>query len=74
MYLVVLSHTMDDLPIRLCKTREEAEGIAAGLDGEVPEPIAETFMTDASTPCCVKIVEFNDAGEVTEVSVVKDFT
>ena len=59
-FLVMLVHTMDDLPVALFTTRGEAEQFAR----EQPEmPTAEQrkiFDADCSTPCAVKICEFQN--------------
>jgi hypothetical protein len=71
-FLVLLCHTMDDLPIRFCMDRDEAIHIAHSA-GEMPTPVIRTvFKSDASTPVCVKIVTFIE-GLPTACEVVKHF-
>ncbi len=74
-FLVVCRHTMDDIPIHLCESREEALVRAGALDVDSEEhPInPEYWDTDASTPCSVAIIEFNDAGIPVKIEVVRSF-
>lgn len=59
-WLVVLSHTMDDLPVRLCATREEALIYAKKLNPMPSKRLCKVFQTDCSTPVAVEVVEFKD--------------
>ena len=59
-FLVELIHTMDDLPIRLCKTKAEAIRIAKRTAAMPTQKVREVFTTDASTPICVNVTEFRD--------------
>lgn len=58
MYLVMLTHDMDDLPVKLFDNETAAFDFANGLDGEPGEHIRKVFQTDCSTPNCVSVVEF----------------
>lgn len=69
MYLVVLSHTMDDIPLRLFADEEKAKAYAAEVDGNSPD--ADYWKTDASTPCSVSIVEFDGEGKAVKHTLIK---
>lgn len=73
MYLVLLRHTMDDLPVRLCKTRAEANEVAVNLDEMPSDGIRDLFGTDCSTPVNVCIVRFNDSGVPVKMNCVRNF-
>lgn len=71
MFLVVLRHSMDDIPYRLCKTRQEAEKVARRGSVLKAYKYAERIDIDCSTPCCWWIYEFVD-GELTGGECVRD--
>lgn len=73
-YLVIVRHTMDDIPIHLCDTKEEALVRAGAIDPDNPEhpTTPEYWGTDASTPMFVGIVTFDDTGKAIEVENVLD--
>lgn len=73
MYLVVLRHTMDDLPVRLCKTREEAELAASRLAWEPNAAERNVFHTDCSTPTSIAIVAYDGHGLPRTMDVVRTF-
>lgn len=72
-FLVLLCHTMDDLPISLHSDKEKA--MKAALDcWDLPSvEIERVYRTDCSTPVCVKVVEFY-RGKPVYCEVVKDFS
>lgn len=73
-YLVVLSHTMDDIPIRLFKDRDEALDFADDLPWEAPADLLQRLeRPDCSTPCNVSIVLFNDEGIPISQVIVKEY-
>ncbi len=74
MYLVVLSHTMDDLPIRLFSDRAEAEKFAGKVEvmPEETERIRALFRAARTMPLCVSIVTFR-GGVPQKRDVVKSF-
>lgn len=72
-FLVVLSHTMDDLPIRLCGTKKQAEKVANETSEMPADEIRRVFSTDCSTPCNVSIVTYRK-GHPVDCEVVKNFT
>ncbi len=61
-YLVMLHHTMDDLPVRLFPRTPQGETMALLFLGRLqPMPkkkIRKIYSTDCSTPVCGTIVEF----------------
>ena len=71
-FLVVLHHTMDDLPIRLCQDRTEAEKVANETEEMPTDEIRKILSTDCSTPCNVSIIEFVD-GRPVDDAVVREF-
>jgi len=71
-FLVELVQTMDELPIRLCKTKAEAIRIAKRTAGKPTQKIREVFNTDASTPICVAVTAFRN-GRPIKTEVVKSF-
>jgi len=72
MFLLICSHTMDDIPLALLPTLEAA--IERGDEifartaseyaaGSVSEELMPAYWkTDASTPVCLDIVEFDSKG------------
>ena len=73
MYLVLLRHEMDDLPVKLCCTRSHAKEIAKNLDAMPTDQIRAVFKTDCSTPVNVVVVEFDDDGDPVAVLEAKVF-
>lgn len=65
-YLVILRHTMDDLPVGLFPTWDEAHAYAWSIGAMPCEWDRDIFATDCSTPCAVAIATF-------EGCFVKDF-
>lgn len=59
-YLVVLRHSMEDLPVALFATEEEATECADGLDWMPSDDVRYRWDTDCSTPVCICIVKFVD--------------
>jgi hypothetical protein len=57
-FLVLLRHTMDDLPITLCETLEQAEKIARNVEKMPNDWIRAVYNSDCSMPCNVSVVEF----------------
>lgn len=71
MFLVVLRHSMDDIPYRLCKTRKEAESVARRGSVRKGYEYAKRIEIDCSTPSCWWIYEFKD-GELIGGDYVRD--
>lgn len=69
-YLVVWRHGMDDVPIRLCKSRDEAFGLAHSLPFSTGYKIAGRLGIDCSTPVCFAVYKFED-GKPVKIRVVK---
>ena len=64
-FLVLLRHTMDDLPVAVYDNKKdalfEAKRIAGdNLNGMPTEAIRKVYSTDCSTPCVVCVVEFRE--------------
>jgi hypothetical protein len=57
-YLVLLVHTMDDLPVYLCDNLNAAWDFANALKPNPTKKMRDVFDTDCNTPVCVKIVAF----------------
>ena len=71
MFLVVLRHSMDDVPYRLCKTKAEAKSVAARASVRKSYTYADRLDIDCSTPICWWIYEFKD-GEIVGGECVRD--
>lgn len=71
-FLVLLCHTMDDLPIGLYETYERAMRIGRGVSEMPTASIRDLFQTDCSTPVCVKVVQFQ-GGVPVAIHLVKEF-
>jgi hypothetical protein len=71
-YLVMLVHMMDDLPIALFKSPNDAGDYAREVQEMPTDKIIKIFNTDCRTPICVKIVQFSDGFPV-DVTIIKDF-
>jgi hypothetical protein len=71
-YLVLLSRSMDDLPVRLCATYDEAKACADQLTWDVTRELFDALKRDASTPCVISIVRFMD-GKPRSNQVVRNF-
>lgn len=72
-YLVLLRHTMDDLPIGLFATFDEAKAFATKHGPDPTDAEREVFHTDCSTPIYMCIVPFA-AGFPVGITEVVDFT
>ena len=61
-YLVLLRHSMDDLPVQIFphtkKGREEACFFAGKLKPTPTKKIRTVFETDCSTPVCAWVIEY----------------
>ena len=57
MFLVLLRHSQDDLPLRLFESRRSAENWIAKAHWDRPEEEMIALDSDASTPICFSIVE-----------------
>ena len=73
MFLVVLRHAMDDLPIRLFETMDDAVAFARRVKGTPTARIRRVFECDGSTPCSVAVVEFSAPGDPVRMDTVKWF-
>lgn len=73
MYLVVIHHNFDDLPVKLFNNDGDARSYASTVD-EVPEPILKTFKINRTDPVCVAVVSFDEqTGEPTRHETVRSF-
>ena len=66
-YLVVLRHTMDDLPLAFITDESEAILFAGKVKPMPTEKIRKVFQTDCSTPICVAVWQFIDGLPVGQV-------
>jgi hypothetical protein len=60
-HLVIVRTNLDDIPVRLCQTREEADDYANGMDDAAVLTVTRgenVFNVDASTFNGVWVVEF----------------
>lgn len=71
-YLVVLRHSMDDLPIGLYATEVEAIKAAKRTRAMPTKRICGIIKTDCSTPACVAVYSFED-GKLVQMVCVKIF-
>lgn len=74
-FLVIVRHAMDDIPIHLCDTKQEALVRAGAIDPDSLEHPTnpDYWNTDASTPMHVAIVAFDDGGSPISVENVRSF-
>tara|TARA_A100001015_G_scaffold282772_1_gene347414 strand:- start:256 stop:531 length:276 start_codon:yes stop_codon:yes gene_type:complete len=85
MFLVMYRTTLDDLPVQLCATRQEAEKVRDELETEERCSVRRTIGPDAvehirhlfgcggASACNVTIVEFDEAGKPNNVSLGNSF-
>jgi len=71
-FLVLLCHTMDDLPVGLFKSFQLALAHARAQEAFPDAILREVYCTDCSTPVCMKIVQFV-GGKPIKCDVVMDF-
>lgn len=71
-YLVVISCSMDDVPVRLCESEPAAREFAANCDPyEVSSVVFEQRGYISGYPSCVRIQRFADGVSVSD-EVVRD--
>jgi hypothetical protein len=71
-FLVLIRHTLDDLPVGLFRTEKEATTFALTCDIDVEtKRTAKLMSLDATTPICVAIVSFVDETP-TACDIVRD--
>jgi hypothetical protein len=71
-YLVVLRHTMDDLPLAIFGNRKKAEVFAKRARPMPSNKVRNIYLTDCSTPVGVDIYVFV-GGAIKNAFRVKDF-
>jgi hypothetical protein len=76
-YLVILSHACDDNPLRMFDTHDEATAYIRRLDPKIPADLPDLEVmklrsTDASTPCCLAVVELGEFGRLLAWDVLRD--
>lgn len=71
-YLVLLRCTMDDIPLRLCDSSEEAHRVAMAADRNVPKEIEKAFGYPTSETSGISIVRIVN-GHVVGVEPVRNF-
>lgn len=73
MHLVVLRHTMDDLPLRLFDNLLQASEYASKVNWFPSEEVRDILHADCSTPCCICIVTFDNSGELESNQIVRSY-
>lgn len=73
MYLVMLRYAMDDFPIRLVATQDEAIQIATEISWDVPENVGRVLSIDASIPSSICVYQFDGDGELRGARVIRSF-
>ena len=71
-YLVMLCHTMDDLPLGLFQAEHQAREYAKKVKRGDDKLCKSVMNSDASTPLCVKLVTFRE-GKPKVCEVVQEF-
>lgn len=69
-YMVVWRHGMDDVPIRLCRSRDKAFDLAISVPFSTGYKIAGQLRIDCSTPVCFAVYEFFE-GRPTAIHIVE---
>ena len=64
-FMVLLGCCLDDVPVRLCETRDEAMAVVAqireqGEDGQIIQDALGDWFTDASVVLAVNLVTFTN--------------
>lgn len=73
MFLVVLRHSMDDIPVAIYGSRGEAEQRIASLSWDVSDWHREHFHSDASTPISMGVMQFDCKGQPVHYEAVRSF-
>jgi len=72
-YLVMLSHSLDDIPLRLFADRDEAFEFAESIGWELPLTIQKILeLPDCGTPCVIAVWAYRDGEPVSRV-IVRDW-
>lgn len=71
-FVVLLCHGMDDIPVGLFATEQEAIDFGLTVDPMPTPEITDLIERDATTPINVQFVEFVD-GVPTRMVIIKDF-
>lgn len=66
-WLVISVHTLDDIPVRMLPTKEEAEKFALNMPPTTENPL-ETW--DITSPICIKLLQFVDGIPQTPVTII----
>ena len=64
MFLAMLSTTLDDIPLKMFKTRKDAQSFIDHHDYEIPDRIMNLIGRDRAEPSCFMIAEFDADGEL----------
>lgn len=70
-YVVLLRHTMDDLPLALFGSHADAVAFAKTVDWMPTDKVRDILGTDCSTPCVIAIAEFRE-GLLYSLEIVRD--
>ena len=73
-YLIVVSHRIDEFPLRLEFDRDEAFDYAESVPWEIPDALARLLeLPEAKhAPCIVSIITYRNGDPVSRV-IVRDF-
>lgn len=71
LFLVMVRATMDDLPLRLFKSRKEALKYTDGDLTEDTDKAVKHLGYDMTSLCCIVIVEFRD-GFAYNMEIIRD--
>lgn len=73
MFLVLLRHSSDDLPLFLTADRTAAIEFAKAAPWEPPQEVCDVFRLDATTPCSICVVEFGTDGKPKKVIACRSY-
>lgn len=73
MHLVILRHTMDDVPLKLFVSRKAAEDYAEQVGWNPIDKVRTILNTDCSTPCSIAIASFDANGDLEKCDVVRSY-
>ncbi len=73
MYLVMIRHNLDDIPLRLFNHHGQAIAFAQQVWPNAGGPEMDLMGIDANTPASVAIAEFSPSGHMIKFDIVKKF-
>lgn len=73
LYLLNLCHAMDDVPMAIFDTLEDAMAAAVIMSWDVPAGLTQRLeLPECSTPCCITVTTFHNGKPISRV-VVRDY-